>query len=64
MRMPADGYILVDQNGERFCDETGLEHYSMWMEVTTFDTQRLRYARIPAYLISTSARDKWDRSQA
>ena len=51
MRMPADGYILVDQNGERFCDETGLEHYSMWMEVTTFDTERLRYARIPAYLI-------------
>jgi succinate dehydrogenase/fumarate reductase flavoprotein subunit len=51
MRMPADGYILVDQNGERFCDETGIEHYSMWMEVTAFDTERLRYSRIPAYLI-------------
>ncbi|MGB7952084.1 MAG: FAD-binding protein [Candidatus Binatia bacterium] len=51
MRMPADGYILVDQDGRRFCDETGIEHYSMWMEVTAFDTENLRYSRIPAYLI-------------
>jgi succinate dehydrogenase/fumarate reductase flavoprotein subunit len=51
MRMPADGYILVDQDGKRFCDETGLEHYSMWMAVTRFDTDALRYSRIPAYLI-------------
>ena len=51
MRMPADGYILVDQNGRRFCNETGLEHYSMWMEVTRFDMQALRYSRIPAYVI-------------
>ena len=42
MRMPADGYIIVDQNGERFCNETGLEHYSMWMAVTSFDTESLR----------------------
>ncbi len=51
MRMPADGYILVDRNGRRFCNETGLEHYSMWMEVTRFDMQALRYSRIPAYVI-------------
>src|ERR1044071_8826178 len=51
MRMPADGYVLVDQNGRRFCNETGLEHYSMWMEVTRFDMQALRYSRIPAYVI-------------
>ena len=44
MRMPADGYIIVDQNGGRFCNETGLEHYSMWMEVTRFDMEALRYS--------------------
>lgn len=51
MRMPADGYIIVDQNGERFCNETGLEHYSMWMVVTWFDTQSVRFSRIPSYLV-------------
>jgi len=51
MRMPAHGYIIVDQNGERFCNETGLEHYSMWMSVTSFDTESLRFSRIPSYLI-------------
>jgi len=51
MRMPADGYIIVDQNGKRFCNETGLEHYSMWMAVTSFDMESLCFARIPSYLI-------------
>ena len=51
MRMPADGYIIVDQDGRRFCNETGLEHYSMWMAVTTFDMTALRYSRIPSYVI-------------
>jgi succinate dehydrogenase/fumarate reductase flavoprotein subunit len=51
MRMPAEGYIIVDQNGRRFCNETGLEHYSMWMAVTKFDMEALRYSRIPSYLI-------------
>src|SRR5215510_12173268 len=50
MRMPADGYIIVDQNGERFCNETGLEHYSMWMAVTSFEMS-LCFSRIPSYLI-------------
>jgi succinate dehydrogenase/fumarate reductase flavoprotein subunit len=51
MRMAADGYIIVDQNGERFCNETGLEHYSMWMAVTSFDMESLGFSRIPSYLI-------------
>ena len=51
MSMPADGYIIVDQNGERFCNETGLEHYSMWMAVTSFDMDSLTFSRIPSYLI-------------
>src|SRR6266576_2402987 len=51
MRMPADGYIIVDQDGRRFCNETGLEHYSMWMAVTRFNMEALRYSRIPSYLI-------------
>jgi hypothetical protein len=41
----------VDQNGERFCNETGLEHYSMWMAVTSFDMQSLSFSRLPSYLI-------------
>src|SRR4029077_2427252 len=51
MRMPADGYIIVDQDGRRFCNETGLEHYSMWMAVTSFDIESLGFSRIPSYLI-------------
>ena len=51
MRMSAYGFIIVDQQGRRFCDETGLEHYSMWMEVTRFDMEGLRFSRIPSYLI-------------
>jgi hypothetical protein len=51
MRMPANVYIIVDQDGKRFCNETGLEHYSMWMAVTRFDMEALRYSRIPSYLI-------------
>ena len=50
-RLPRDGYIIVDQKGERFCNETGLEHYSMWMAVTSFDMEGLRFARIPSFLI-------------
>lgn len=55
MNMPANGFIIVDQEGSRFCDETGLEHYSMWMEVTRFDTRRLRFTRIPSYVIFDQA---------
>jgi succinate dehydrogenase/fumarate reductase flavoprotein subunit len=51
MQMPANGYIIVDQHGRRFCNETGLEHYSMWMEVTRFDKDTLGFSRIPSYLI-------------
>jgi len=51
MRMPREGYILVDQNGQRFCNETGLEHYSMWMAVTSFDMESLRFSRIPSFLV-------------
>jgi len=51
MRMSGYGFIIVDQWGRRFCNETGLEHYSMWMEVTRFDPRGLKYSRIPCYLI-------------
>ena len=58
MEMPAYGiknplysFIIVDQQGKRFCDESALEKYSMWMEVMRFDTERLKYSRIPSYLI-------------
>ena len=50
MRLLDDGYIIVDQNGERFCNESGLEHYSMWMAVTAFDMESVRFSRIPSYV--------------
>ena len=51
MRLLDNGYIIVDQNGERFCNECGLEHYSMWMAVTAFDMESVRFSRIPSYVI-------------
>jgi succinate dehydrogenase/fumarate reductase flavoprotein subunit len=51
MQMPANGYIIVDQHGRRFCNETGLEHYSMWMEATRLDMETLGFSRIPSFLI-------------
>jgi succinate dehydrogenase/fumarate reductase flavoprotein subunit len=51
MQMPALGYIIVDQMGRRFCNETGLEHYSMWMEVTRFDKETFGLSRIPSFVI-------------
>lgn len=51
MRLLGDGYIIVDQDGARFCNETGLEHYSMWMAVTAFDMEAVRFSRIPSYVI-------------
>ena len=51
MQMPAHGYIIVDQHGRRFCNETGLEHYSMWMEVTRFDRETFGFSRIPSYVV-------------
>ena len=51
MRLLGDGYIIVDQNGERFCNESGLEHYSMWMAVTAFDMESVRFSRIPSFVI-------------
>jgi succinate dehydrogenase/fumarate reductase flavoprotein subunit len=58
MEMPSYGvpnppysFIIVDQEGKRFCDETALEKYSMWMAVTRFDTAKLKYTRIPSFLI-------------
>lgn len=51
MWMPAYGFIIVDQQGRRFCNETGLDKYSMWMKVARFDMGGLRFSRIPAYLI-------------
>jgi len=51
MQMPALGYVIVDQRGRRFCNETGLEHYSMWMEVTRFDKETFGFSRIPSFVI-------------
>lgn len=58
MEMPSYGvpnppfsYVIVDQYGQRFCDETALEKYSMWMAVTQLDMEELRYTRIPSFLI-------------
>ena len=51
IKNPLYGFVIVDQQGQRFCDESALEKYSMWMEVMRFDTERLKYSRIPSYVI-------------
>lgn len=44
-------YIYVDQDGNRFIDETGVDVHAMAFEFTVLDHKNLRYPRLPAYLI-------------
>lgn len=49
--MPTSRFIYVDQDGRRFCDETGLEGHTSWMHVSRFNTKTLRYPAIPAFVV-------------
>jgi hypothetical protein len=44
-------YIYVDQDGERFIDEAGVDVHAMAFEFTFLDHKNLRFPRLPAYLI-------------
>jgi len=44
-------YIYVDQTGNRFIDETGIDVHAMAFEFSYLDHKSLTYPRIPAYII-------------
>jgi succinate dehydrogenase/fumarate reductase flavoprotein subunit len=47
----APGHILVDREGRRFMNERGIEAHSGLLAVDHYDTQSLKYPRIPCYAI-------------
>ena len=44
-------YIYVDQHGERFLNETGLDVHAMAFDFTACVAEKMEYPRLPAYLI-------------
>lgn len=44
------GYIIVDQNGERFMNESA-GMYTRWYSVSRFVPERLQWPRIPCYFV-------------
>jgi len=51
MVIDAPGHILVDREGRRFMNERGMEAHSGLLAVDHYDTQSLKYPRIPCYAI-------------
>ena len=47
----APGHILVDREGRRFMNERGMEAHSGLLAVDHYDTQSLKFPRIPCYAI-------------
>ena len=56
--MPTARFIYVDQDGRRFCDESGLEGHTSWMRASGYDTKRLRYPGIPSFVVFDEAARK------
>lgn len=50
-RMFSPGYIYVDQNGQRFLDETGTDAHAMHFSFCHLDFHSLSYPRCPAYTV-------------
>ncbi len=53
------GYVIVDQNGERFTNED-FKHHAVYYEVTFFDTHRFVYPRVPCYWVMDQRRIEAD----
>ena len=51
MMIGAPGHILVDRNARRFVNERGIESHAGLLAVDHYDTQELRFPRIPCYAI-------------
>jgi len=51
MMIGAPGHILVDRNARRFVNEIGIEPHTGLLAVDHYDTQALRFPRIPCYAI-------------
>lgn len=50
-RMASGGFIYVDQNGERFMDETGTDAHAFNLYLAQLDFKKLKYPRFPAYTV-------------
>jgi succinate dehydrogenase/fumarate reductase flavoprotein subunit len=51
MMIGAPGHILVDRNARRFVNEIGIEPHAGLLSVDHYDTQALKFPRIPCYAI-------------
>lgn len=51
VNMMTPGYIWVNQDGRRFCNEAGIDFHSHLYAVNGFDTVRHKFPAIPCYLI-------------
>jgi succinate dehydrogenase/fumarate reductase flavoprotein subunit len=49
--MPAAGFVYLDQHGNRFMDETGIDAHGWWAEATYADPETMERPRIPAYVV-------------
>ena len=50
-RIPSERFVFVDRDGKRFTNETEMKLHNMWRIVSFYDPERLRYPRIPCFLI-------------
>ncbi|WP_147539072.1 FAD-dependent oxidoreductase [Anaerotruncus rubiinfantis] len=49
--MHAPNYMYVDQNGERFLNESGLDVHAMAFDFTACNAEKMAYPRMPAWMI-------------
>jgi succinate dehydrogenase/fumarate reductase flavoprotein subunit len=50
-QMPAYGFVMVDQNAERFVCETNIENHAAMLAMLAQDPLSGRYLRVPSYVI-------------
>jgi succinate dehydrogenase/fumarate reductase flavoprotein subunit/maleate cis-trans isomerase len=51
MNLKAPGFIYVDQEGERWADETRLECHEAWAPLSQFSSTLYKYDKVPSFLI-------------
>jgi succinate dehydrogenase/fumarate reductase flavoprotein subunit len=54
-RVPSEKFVFVDRDGKRFYNETEMKLHNMWRIASLYDPERLRFPRIPCYLIFDEA---------
>jgi succinate dehydrogenase/fumarate reductase flavoprotein subunit len=54
-QMPSNGYFLVDQHGNRFCDETAVENHAVLNLLGVRNPRTGQYDRTPSWLVFDEA---------